>query len=404
VMRVADGKELPDVVKWNKFGRASWDRAGKGFYYDRFEPPKDGMLKGENRFPKVYYHRLGTPQEKDELVYERSDQPNWNFRLNESDDGRWLLLLVSTSENDKNLLFVRNAKNRKAQWIPIADKFEERIAAIDTVGTKLYLQTDKGAPRFHVVAADIAKPTAPWAEVIPEAQATLQQVTLVNDQLVARYLEDAHSRIQIFDRAGKRLRDVELPGIGTAAGFAGERGDKETFYSYTSYATPLTIFSYDLVKGASALFRQPKLPFDASQFETAQVFFKSKDGTPVPIFITHKKGIQTDGQNPTLMYGYGGFDIPETPRFSVPVIAWLEAGGVYADVVLRGGGEYGEAWHEAAMREKKQNVFDDYIGAAEFLVADKLTSPQKLAISGRSNGGLPPGAVPTPAAPPPPRP
>ena len=400
VLRVADGKDLPDVVKWNKFGGASWDHDGKGFYYSRFQEPKEGALKNENRFPKIYHHRLGTAQDKDELIYERPDQAEWTFGATESDDGRWLYLYVSTSANDKNLLYVRDARKPGAKWIAVADKFDDHVVVIANLGSRIVLLTDRGAPRYHLVSVDAvsldaARPTAAWTEVVPQADATLSSVTFVDKKFIANYLEDAHSRVTVFDSAGKKLRDVELPGIGTAAGFDGRPGDRETYYLYTSFAAPPAVYHYDVDKGVSEVFKAPKVDFDPDQYATQQVFFKSKDGTRVPMFISHKKGIKLDGNNPTLMYGYGGFDVPMSPTFSVRNLAWMEAGGVYALVILRGGGEYGEGWHQAAMREKKQNVFDDFIAAAEFLIADKVTAPARLAITGSSNGGLLVGAVET---------
>jgi prolyl oligopeptidase len=395
VKNVDTGADLPDVVHWSKFGPAVFTKDGKGFFYTSFDAPPTGQaLKNVNRFPKIRYHRLGTGEDKDAVVYTRPDQPDWDFSADVSEDGRWLWLTVSTSQNDKNAIYVEDLGKKNGPVVAVAGTFADRIAIIGNVGTRGFALTDRGAPKKKLMAFDIAHPDKPWTDVLPEdAAATLEQVTLVGGRLVAAYLEDAHSRVAVYDLQGRHLRDIALPGIGSAGGFGGRHDAKETFYAYTTFTAPPSIFRYDLATGASSLFRAPKLAFDPDAFETEQLFATSKDGTRVPIFLSHKKGLVRDGQSPTILYGYGGFDIPTTPRFNVWQLAWLEAGGVVGNVVLRGGGEYGEAWHEAAMKEHKQNVFDDFIAAGEYLIHERVTQPAKLGMNGGSNGGLLVGAV-----------
>ena len=394
VRDVRNGHDTSDHLKWVKFSGASWTKDGKGFFYSRYAEPKAGeSLKGANYFQKLYFHKLGTPQSADTLIYERPDQQEWGFGGHVTDDGRYLVISVWKGTERKNLLFYRDLAAPASPVVELIKDFEADFSFVDNVGSVFYLRTDLAAPRGRVLAVDIAKPArAEWKELIPQAAETLRGANLLHDQFVASYLKDAHTQVKIFTRAGKFVRDVKLPGLGTAGGFGGRRTDTETFYSFTSFTEPGTIFRYDLATGQSTVFRAPKVDFDPGAYETKQVFYQSKDGTRVPMFLTHKKGLQLDGQNPTYLYGYGGFNIPLTPAFSVSVLPWLEMGGVYAMANLRGGGEYGEDWHQAGTKLQKQNVFDDFIAAAEWLIAQKYTSPQKLAIAGGSNGGLLVGA------------
>jgi prolyl oligopeptidase len=283
---------------------------------------------------------------------------------------------------------------RDGKVVPLLEDFDAAYNFIDNDGPVFWFRTDLKAPRARIITIDTRKPQpANWKEIVPESARTLVSANIVNQQLVVDYLSDAHSQVTVYDLNGKRLHDVELPGIGSVAGFGGKRGDTETFYSYTSFTTPSTIYRYDLKSGKSSVYRQPKVDFDPSAYETRQQFFTSRDGTRVPMFIVSKKGMKLDGSNPTYLYGYGGFNISLTPSFSVANLAWVEMGGVYVMANLRGGGEYGEAWHEAGTKLHKQNVFDDFIGAAEWLVQNKVTSPSRLAIGGGSNGGLLVGAT-----------
>ncbi len=395
VRDVATGKDLPDHIQWAKFSGISWTKDGKGFFYSRYdEPTEQTKLSGALYFHKLYFHRLGTPQSEDVLIYERKDHKDWNFGGTVTDDGRYLIIDVREGTDTRNRVYYKDLSAKDAPVVKLLDAFDADYQFIDNDGPVFWFMTDNAAPRYRVIAVDTRKPQpANWKTVIPESEATLESVNVINSMFVARYLRDAHSQVRIFDLASKHLRDVELPGMGTVDGFRGQRKDKQTFYSFTSYTTPPTIYRYDMVTGRSELFRKPRLAFNPDDYETRQVFYTSKDGTRVPMFITAKKGLKLDGSNPTLLYGYGGFNISLTPTFSVAALVWMEMGGVYAVPNLRGGGEYGKQWHEAGMKLKKQNVFDDFLAAAEWLIANKYTSTPKLAISGGSNGGLLVGAA-----------
>jgi prolyl oligopeptidase len=395
VRHIDTGKDTEDHIKWVKFSTTSWAHDGSGFYYSRYdEPAEAAKLAGVNYFQKLYFHKLGTPQSADVLVYDRPDQKEWGFSGEVTDDGRYLVISSSQGTERKSRIFYKDLKQKDAKVVGLMEAFDAAYDFIDNDGPVFYFRTDKNAPRSRIIAVDVRKPDpSQWKEIVAEAPQTLVSANIINNQLVADYLSDAHSAVKIFDLQGRFVRDVELPGIGSAGGFGGKRGDKETFYSYTSFTNPTTIYRYDMKSGKSTVYRQPKVDFDPSQFETRQVFYTSKDGTKVPMFIVSKKGIKLDGANPTYLYGYGGFNIPLTPSFSVANLAWVEMGGVYAMANLRGGGEYGEAWHKAGTKLQKQNVFDDFIGAAEWLVANKVSSPAKLAIGGGSNGGLLVGAT-----------
>ena len=394
VRDVRTGQDLPDHLLWVKFSGASWRKDGSGFYYSRYDAPKSGdALKGVNKFHKLYFHQLGTEQSADVLVYERKDKPDWGFGGHVTDDGRYLIISVSEGTDPKNRVLYKDLSVPDAPVVELLMDFDASYDFVDNDGSVFWFKTDLTAPRSRLVAIDISQPArANWKEIIPQSADTLQGVSVVNQQFIAGYLKDARSVVKIFALDGALVRDVALPGLGTVGGFGGKRTDTETFFSFTSFTTPGTIYRYDLPTGQSTVFRQPQLDFDAAAYETKQVFYASKDGTRVPMFIVHKLGLKLDGQNPTLLYGYGGFNISLTPGFSVSRAAWLEMGGVYALANLRGGGEYGEDWHQAGTKLRKQNVFDDFIAAAEWLVANHYTSPRKLAIQGGSNGGLLVGA------------
>jgi prolyl oligopeptidase len=394
VREVDTGLDRPDVIKWVKFSRASWTADNRGFFYSRYdEPAATDQLKGVNYFHKLYYHRLGTPQSEDTLVYHRPDHKEWGFSGGVTDDGRYLIISVGQGSDVRNRVFYRDLQAAEGGVVELLNDFDASYNFIANVGATFYFHTDLEAPRGRIVAIDVTRPArAQWREVVPQSADRLRSVSLVNDQFLASYLQDARSTVKIFSRDGQLVRQVELPGLGSASGFDGRREYTETFYSFTSFTTPATLYRYDLRTGTSSVFRQPKVDFDSARYETKQVFYPSKDGTRVPMFITHQKGLPLDGNRPTLLYGYGGFDISLTPSFSVPVAVWLEMGGVYALPNLRGGGEYGEEWHRAGMKAKKQNVFDDFIAATEWLVQHRYTQPSRLAISGGSNGGLLVGA------------
>jgi prolyl oligopeptidase len=395
VRDIATGKDLADHLKWVKFSETAWTRDGKGFFYSRYDEPKEATkLADVNYFQKLYYHKIGTPQASDTLVYDRPDEKEWGFRAQTTDDGHYLLITATRGTAHKYRVFYKDLTKPDAKVLPLIDNFDAAYEFIDNVGAVFYFNTDRKAPRQRIVAIDTRKPAeGNWKVIVPEQAETLVEARMLNGQIVTEYLADARSMVKVVDLTGKPVRDISLPGIGSVSGFSGKRGDTETFYSFTGFTNPTTIYRLDMASGKSDIFRQPKVDFDPAQYETRQQFFTSRDGTKVPMFIVAKKGVKLDGTNPTYLYGYGGFNISMTPAFSPANLAWMEMGGVYASVNLRGGGEYGEAWHMAGTKLQKQNVFDDFIGAAEWLIANKVTSPQKLAIGGGSNGGLLVGAA-----------
>lgn len=394
VREVDTAKDLPDTLRWVKFSGASWTKDGKGFFYSRYDEPKAGApLRDANYFHKLYYHRLGTPQSEDTLIYDRPDNKELGFAGNVTDDGRYLIITVWQGTSPKNRLYYKDLNDPSAPVVKLLDDFDAEYHFIDNDGPVFWIKTDLEAPRGRLIAIDTRHPErAHWKTLVPQSADKLEHANVINDKFVLGYLKDAQTEVRLFDLEGNFLRTVDLPGIGTAEGFGGKRKDKETFYAFTSFIDPTTIYRYDFSAMKSSVFRRPKVDFDSSQYETKQVFYHSKDGTRVPMFITAKKGLKLDGQNPVLLYAYGGFNISLTPAFSVGNAVWLEMGGVYAQPNLRGGGEYGEEWHEAGTLLRKQNVFDDFIAAAEWLVANQYTSPAKLAIRGGSNGGLLVGA------------
>ena len=394
VRDVETTEDLPDHLKWIKFSGASWTNDNQGFFYSRYDEPNEKTkLEDINYYQKLYYHKLGTSQTEDTLIYQRPDQKEWGFGGGVTEDGHYLVISVWLGTDPKNLFFYKDLTNQNAEVVELIKEFEADYSFIDNDDSVFYFRTDLDAPRAKVIAIDSKNPDkSAWQEIIPQAAETLESVGILNNQFVADYLKDAHSQVKIFDLNGTFVREVELPGLGSVGGFNGKRHDTETFYSFTSFTTPPTIYRYDIVSGKSQLFRQPKVDFNPADYETKQVFYRSKDGTQVPMFITYKKGVKLDGNNPTYLYAYGGFNISITPSFSVSSLVWLEMGGVYAVPNLRGGGEYGEEWHQAGMKLKKQNVFDDFIAAAEWLIGNGYTKSDKLAIAGGSNGGLLVGA------------
>ncbi len=394
VRDITTGADLQDHLQWIKFSGASWTHDHQGFFYSRYDEPNEKTkLEDVNYYQKLYYHQLGTPQSEDILIYHRPEQKEWGFGGSVTEDGKYLIISVWLGTDSKNLVFYKDLTNPQSEVIELINKFEADYSFIGNDNNVFYFRTDLNAPKGKVIAIDIQNHTSEdWTEIIPQVVETLESVSILNNQFVADYLQDAHSQIKIFDLQGDLIREVELPGIGSASGFSGKRHDTETFYSFTSFTTPGTIYRHDMKTCKSEIFRQPQVDFNADDYETKQIFYTSKDGTKLPMFITHKKGIKLDGNNPTYLYGYGGFNISLTPSFSVSLLIWLEMGGVYAVPNLRGGGEYGEEWHQGGMKEKKQNVFDDFITAAEWLITNKYTQPVKLAIGGGSNGGLLVGA------------
>ncbi len=401
VRSVETGEDLPDELRWVKFSSIAWTKDGKGFFYCRYpEPPKDANpMWHPNLNQKVYYHRLGTPQHEDMLILERPDHPEWRYSITVSEDGRYAVIGV-TEAGPKNLVYVidlhrPNQPEVRSPAQPLIDRFEASYQFLGNDGTLFYFRTDLDAPRGRVIAIDLRHPDKEhWKTILPQGEDTLQAVTLMGKQMAVVTLHNATSRVSIYTLKGEFVREIPLPTLGTCSGFIGRRSQDEFFYGFTSFAHPYTVYRYEVRTGESTVFHAPQIDgLDPSQFETKQVWFRSKDGTRVPMFITHRKGLKLDGQNPTLLYGYGGFNISLTPFFSVSYFVWMENGGVLAVPNLRGGGEFGEEWHQAGTKERKQNVFDDFIAAAEYLIDHRYTSPQKLAIRGGSNGGLLVGAV-----------
>jgi prolyl oligopeptidase len=392
VRDIETGEDLPDHLRWIKFSGASWTLDGQGFFYSRYDEPAPGSeYESANYFQKLYYHRLGTPQSEDLLVYHRPDQKEWGFAGGVTEDGDYLIISVWRGTDPKNLLFYKDLRDPSSPVVELIREFQAEYAFVGNDGSRFWLLTDLQAPRRRLVAIDLDNP-GQLQEVIPEAEETLQGVSLIHNQFVAFYLKDAHTQIRTFALDGTYLGEIPLPGLGSASGFGGKRYDTETFYTFTSFTTPPTIYRYDFTSGRSTLFRQPQVDFDPQAYEVQQVFYASQDGTRIPMFLVHRRGLARTGDHPTLLYGYGGFGISLTPSFSVGLVAWLERGGVYAQPSLRGGGEYGEAWHQAGTKLNKQKVFDDFIAAAEWLMANGYTNPSKLAIAGGSNGGLLVGA------------
>jgi prolyl oligopeptidase len=389
---LAAGRDLPDRLRWVKFGEVSWTKDGKGFFYSRFPAPAEGEeYQALNTYQKVFYHRAGTPQSEDVLVYHRPDHPEWGFGSEVSGDGRYLIISVSKGTDDRNRVLYKDLAEPYGMPVELIGHFENDYSFVANDGPVFYFKTDLDALNGRLVAIDIREPGG-RREIIPEAEQVLRGVKLAGNMFRASYLRDAVSYVRIFRTDGSHVRDVELPGIGSVSEFEGRRDDMETFYSFSSFNRPETIYRYDMVKGESTIWRQPEVDFDPDEYVVKQVFYRSKDKTRIPMFIAHRKGMILDGKRPTLLYGYGGFNIPMTPKFYVSRLAWMEMGGVFVMANLRGGGEYGEAWHRAGTKLKKQNVFDDFIAAAEWLIENRYTRPETLAIYGASNGGLLVGA------------
>ncbi len=394
VKEIATGKDLSDHLKWTKFSGTSWTKDHQGFFYSRYDEPKEKTkLEDINYYQKLYYHKLGTAQKEDILIYDRPDEKEWGFSGNVTEDGQYLIISIWKGTDTKNLIFYKDLTQANSPVIELINEFEADYSFIDHDGSIFYFRTDLNAPKGKIISINIHHPSQEnWREIIPETEETLEDVGILNNQFVCDYLKDAKSAVKIYDLQGNFIREITLPGIGSTGGFNGKRYDTETFYAFTSFTTPSTIYHYNMVTGKSTIFRQPTVDFNPDKYEIKQVFYESKDGTKIPMFITHKKGFKLDANNPTYLYGYGGFNVSLTPNFSISNLVWMEMGGVYAVPNLRGGGEYGEEWHQAGMKNNKQNVFDDFISAAEWLIENNYTSPQKLAIGGGSNGGLLVGA------------
>ncbi|WP_457674294.1 prolyl oligopeptidase family serine peptidase [Thiolapillus sp.] len=394
VRDIETGRDLDDRLQWIKFSGASWSADSKGFYYARYDAPKKGQkLKSVNYFPKLYYHRVGDPQDRDRLIYHRPDHKDWSFSGTATDDGRYLLISVGRGTEQKNLLYFQDLQHPDRGIRPVVEQWQASYEYLGNQGSRFWFLSNDEAPRGRILEIDLENPArANWKEVVPQGPDTIESASMINDSFILSYLHDAWHKVIIQPLEGK-ARELALPGMGSAGGFYGKRTDKETFYSWTSFNTPNRIYHLDLETGKSRLFKAPKLGFNPDDYVTRQVFYKSKDGTRVPMFISHRKDLKPDANTPTLLYGYGGFNISLTPWFSVSRLVWMESGGIYAVPNLRGGGEYGEEWHQAGTKTRKQNVFDDFIAAGEWLVNNGYTSPKHLGIMGGSNGGLLVGAV-----------
>jgi prolyl oligopeptidase len=394
VRDVGTGKDRPDLVDWVKFSNASWKKDGSGFFYSRYDKPDEkNKLRSQVYNHKLFFHQLGTAQSRDKLIYERPDQKEWLFNAEVTDDGRYLVITVQRGTDPKNRIFYKNLADPNSKVVELLNKADAEYNFIDNEGLVFVFRTNLNAPLGRIISIDTSKPLpAKIDELVPESRDKLEAISSVGERFVAVYLKDAHSAVKLFKRDGSADGEIALPGLGTAAGFTGKRIDRETFYSFTSFTTPTEIFRYDFDKRASELLFKPNVKFNSDDYTTEQVFYQSADGTRVPIFLSYKKGMKRDGQTPTYLYGYGGFDISSTPSFSPANLVWMEMGGIYAVANLRGGGEYGEKWHEAGMLHTKQNAFDDFIAAAQYLIDNRFTSTSKLAIGGGSNGGLLVGA------------
>jgi prolyl oligopeptidase len=389
VRNVTTGEDLPDLVEWSKFSGASWLKDGSGFFYQGYDAPEADAFKAANYFHKVMFHKLGTPQSDDKLIFDRPDDKELNLGAHVTDDGRYLMLHQSKGTSPNNELAVKDLQDPNAPILRLIDTADATYAPIDNDGTLFWVLTTLDAPNGRVISIDLNHPSREhWKTVIPESTNKLSDISIVDNTFIVSHLADAQSLVELRRLDGSLIERLALPAIGTAYGFTGRREDTETFYQFSNFTTPGTTYRLDMKTHKSTIYRQPKLLFDPALYETKQIFATSKDGTRVPMFISYKKGLVLDGTAPTLLYAYGGFNISLMPEFAPSHVMWMEMGGIYAQASLRGGGEYGEAWHEAGTRVRKQNVFDDFISLAEWLVANRYTSPQKLAISGGSNGGL----------------
>lgn len=388
IRRVDDGSDYPEVIRWCKFSSIAWRHDNTGFFYNRLPEPGTVAEEDQNNYSRVYWHTLGTQQEEDALVYERPEAKELSFSPSITDDGAYLVLTVWHGTDAENRLYYREV-NSDGPFIRLLDDADAMYSVVGNSGPVFYIHTDLNAPRGRIIAIDLRSPEREnWQELIAQQDDVIAFVSLINSQFVVTYMQDAHHQMMIYDLDGSFDHEIPLPTLGSVVEISGKPEDTEMFVSFTSYLFPPTTYHYDFPSSALTLFRRPEILFDPDDYETEEVFYPSKDGTRIPMFLTYKKGLQLDGTNPTFLYGYGGFNISLTPSFAVSRLLWLEHGGIFALANLRGGNEYGEEWHKAGMLEKKQNVFDDFIAAGEWLIANKYTSTPKLAINGGSNGGL----------------
>ena len=398
IRNVETGKDLEEAIEWSKFCNAAWLPDGSGFYYSRYDAPAEGSeFQNTNYNHKVFFHTLNTAQDLDELVYQRPDQKEWGFQSEITEDGRYHTLTVWQGTDTRNRFFYQDLQNPD-QFIELVPEREATYQLVGNDGPAFYFFTNLDAPRGRLIAIDIDHPQKDnWQTILPETFAALEGIVMVNDQFCALYSEEAHHSLRLFKKDGSPEGEIPLPGLGSVVqinelGIHGSRADRELFYAFQSFLYPTTVYCYNFETRSTDPVNSPELDFDPTAYETKQVFVSSKDGTRIPMYLTHKKGLHRNGQNPTLLYGYGGFNISNMPEFQIHRLIWLEMGGVYASANMRGGAEYGEDWHQGGMLDRKQNVFDDFIACAEWLISEKLTSTAKLAIEGASNGGLLVGA------------
>ena len=393
IRRVDDGEDLEESIEWVKFSGASWDGANKGFFYSRYDAPESAALKQANYFHKLYYHKMGTPQSEDHLIYERPDQKEWGFNGAVTEDGRYLIIYVWHGTASENGVFYLDLTEPGAEVIELLPDFNAEYELVWNEGNRFFFKTDYQAPQNRLIAVDIQDPTpAQWEEIISEGKDKLEFVDFVGGRFICTTLHHAAYQVHFFKTDGTLDGDLPLPGPGTVLGFGGRSDDPETFFTFSDFTTPGTVYHFDVESRIVTVFREPNVDFNPDDYLTEQVFYESKDGTRIPLFLSRRKDSKLEGEIPTYLYGYGGFNIPLPVRFSVPNLVWMEMGGLYAQAHLRGGGEYGREWHEAGMKQNKQNVFDDFIAAAEFLIKEGYTRTERLAIGGRSNGGLLVGA------------
>ena len=384
------GRDIDDHIVWAKFTGATW--LGDGFYYSAYDAPEKGReTSAKNSVQKIYYHKIGTPQSEDQLFFMNPTQPLRFYNVDIDHDEKVMTLNEGGMDNGNNL-YVRDLTKPNSQFIQMCSDTRFRYSTVETVGKKMYILTNAGAPKYRLMVADVDRPGYnDWKEVVPEGESVLTDVTFADDRMILQYSKDNCNQMYTYTTDGKRIGEIMLPTFGSTSA-SGMRGQKEVFYSFTSYTMPNTIYSYDLNTDKSTVWAAPKVNFRSDDYKTDMVFYTSKDGTRAPLFITYKKGMKLNGRNPLLLYGYGGFNITYAPFFVSNYIPFLERGGIYVHAVLRGGGEYGEDWHVAGTKLQKQNVFDDFIAAAEYLINNKYTSSDRLAIQGGSNGGLLVGA------------
>ena len=392
IKEIKSGKNFSDHIEWVKFSNIAWHK--DGFFYSRYDAPEEGKeLSKINEFHKIYYHKLGTNQEQDKLIYQNKAFPKRNCTASVTSDGKYLIV-YETESTHGNSLFIKNLEKEKSQFVQITTSFEYDYNVIDNINDNLIVLTNYKAPKYKLISINVkGVDVGNWKEIIPEKKDVLKNIEIAGGKMFAHYIKDAHSKVDIYDIKGGYEGEMSLPSLGTIGSISGNHDDDEAFYTFTSFTFPSVVYRYDIKNNSTEEYFKPNIDFDFENYSVNQIFYKSKDGIDIPMFIIHKKDIALNGNNPTLLYGYGGFNISLMPNFSAKNLVWLENGGVYCVANIRGGGEYGENWHRAGTKLNKQNVFDDFIAAAEYLIANKYTSPKKLAINGGSNGGLLVGAV-----------